>query len=326
MRAVFLLLVLCASPVVSAEPVELRIATLAPSGSAWAKIMEEGNSRLSTETEGRARFRIYFNGAQGDERDVVRKMKLGQIDGAALTTVGLGMISPDLLVLQLPYLFQSEKQLDHVRDTLGPEFAKRLDAAGYVLVSWGDVGWVHTFFTADVKSPADVTKAKFAQLADDPISKEMFAALGVNGVPMGIIDIRRELQLGSVQAANAPPLAVVALQWHTALKYMADKPSTYAIGALILRKSAFERMTPADREALLRGAKETGAKLVATVRRDNQRATKALAKAGIVTVVVPDETQARLVAAAAKVRGKLAGKLYSKEILDLVVRTAAEVR
>src|SRR6185503_15273100 len=151
-----------AAPLAHAEPVELRLATLAPNGSAWAKIMEEGSARLSAETQGRASFRIYFNGSQGSERDVVRKMKLGQLDGAALTTVGLGMILPEVQVFQLPYLFESEAQVDHVREVLGPEISRRFADAGYVLVSWGDVGWVHTFFTAEIRTPEALYAAKFA--------------------------------------------------------------------------------------------------------------------------------------------------------------------
>jgi TRAP-type transport system periplasmic protein len=309
-----------------AAPVELRLATLAPAGSAWAKIMEEGGARLAAETAGRARLRIYFGGVQGDERDVVRKMKLGQLDGAALTAVGLGMISSEILVLQLPYLFSSEKQLDHVRDVIGPELAAHLEDAGFVLVSWGDVGWVHSYFSVEIKTAEDLGKVKFAQWVDDPISREMFAVLGVNGVPMGITDILPALQTGAVQACAGPPLAAVAFQWYPRLKYITDKPASYAIGALVLRKSAFEQLAPADRELLLRGARETGAKLVASVRRDNERAKKAMLKAGLTMVTVPDAAQAAFVAAGKQVWTRLAGKLYSKELLERVIRVAADAK
>ena len=324
--ALSLLALLAISSVARAEPIELRLATLAPNGSAWAKIMQEGEQRLAADTEGRVRFRIYFSGSQGDERDVVRKMKLGQLDGGALTAVGLGMILPEILVLQLPYLFTSEKQLDHVRNVLGPELAKRLDEAGFVLVAWGDVGWVHTYFTVPIAGAGDFQGIKFAQWVDDPISREMYAVLGVNGVPLGIADIRMALQTGSVQACAAPPLAAVALQWYPKLAYMTDRPSSYAIGALILRKPAFERLTPADREVLMAGARMTGSKLVASVRRDNERAKKAILKSGVQMIAVPDDVHERLVGAGKQVWKRLAGKLYSQAFLDRVVALAAEAR
>lgn len=321
MRTIAIAVLLLALPL-HAEPetpVELRIATLAPTGSAWAKIMEEGAARLDRETGGRARLRIYFGGSQGDERDVVRKMKLDQLDGAALTAVGLGLISTDVLVLQLPYLFSSEAELDRVRDAVAPELEKKIDEAGFVLVSWGDLGWVHTYFTTEIKTTADLKAVKFAQLADDPISREMYAALGLNGVPMGVHEILPALQTGAVQACAAPPLAAIVLQWYPKLRFMTDRPATYAIGAMVLRKAAFARLAKSDQELLLRGGRETGEKLVASVRRDNERAKKALLKAGLVVMKVPDDAQAALVAAGRDVWQRLAGKLYARELLERVL-------
>src|SRR5215470_3918697 len=128
-----------------ADPIEVKIASLAPDGSAWAKIMQEGGRKMSDRTGGRVTVKYFFSGSQGDERDVVRKMKLGQIDGAALTAVGLGQIKGDVRVLELPFLFKSDKELDYVRGKMAPDFEKQFDDAGYVLLAWGDVGWVHMF-------------------------------------------------------------------------------------------------------------------------------------------------------------------------------------
>lgn len=325
MTRVLALLVLLAATAAAAEnPVELRVATLAPTGSAWAKIMDRGATALAAATSGRVRMRVYYGGVQGDERDVVRKMRLGQLDGAALTAVGLGLIEPQVLILQLPYLFSSEQQLDHVRDALTPDFAARLDAAGFVLVSWGDLGWVHTYFAVDVRNAAELRAVKFAQLADDPISRELFAVLGLNGVPLGIAEIQPALQTGSVQACAGPPLGAVALQWTPRLKSMTDRPASYAIGAMVLKKSAFEKLSPADRELFLIGARLTGAELVASVRRDNERAKNAMRKAGVAVVAVPEEAHALFVAAGKQVWQRLAGKLYPPELLARVVQLVAE--
>jgi len=319
------LALLFSSLAIAEEPVEIKIATLAPYGSAWAKIMEEGGRRLETETQGRVKLRYYFSGSQGDERDVVRKMKLDQLDGAALTAVGLGILSPSVFVLELPYLFTTDQQIDHVRDKLGAELESDLEKAGYVLISWGDVGWVHSFFTVELKSPSDLGKIKFWEWTDDPISREMFKILGVNAVPLGVPEVLQALQTNSIQALSAPPLAAVALQWYTKLKFMTDRPPSYAVGALVVKKAVLARLTPADREVLLRSGREMGVKLTAAVRRDGERATKAMVKSGIVLIHVPDDAQAKLVAAGKEVWTRLAGKLYSKELLDRVIAAAAEV-
>src|SRR5262244_687215 len=153
----------------SADPIEVKIASLAPDGSAWAKIMQEGGRKMADRTSGRVTVKFFFSGAQGDERDAVRKMKLGQIDGAALTAVGLGLIKGDVRILELPFLFHNDKELDYVRTKMAPDFEKQFDDAGYVLLSWGDVGWVHLYTNIPVNSVADLNKTKMWAWTDDPI-------------------------------------------------------------------------------------------------------------------------------------------------------------
>src|SRR5262249_25796432 len=137
-----------------ADVVEIKIATLAPSGSSWAKIMESSSARLERETAGRGKLRFYLNAAQGRQADLGRRIKLQQLDGAALSAVGLGMLDPEVLVLQLPYLFTTDAQIDRVRADIGPDLERGLEAAGVTLVAWGDVGWVATYFTEGILNPA----------------------------------------------------------------------------------------------------------------------------------------------------------------------------
>jgi len=170
----------------------------------------------------------------------------------------------------------------------------------------------------EIKSPADLAPVRFWQWTDDPISRELFAVLGLNGVPLGLPDVVAALQTGSIQACAAPPLAAIALQWYGHLRFMTDRPPSYAIGALVIRTDVLARLTPADRAVLLRGGRELGAKLTASVRRDNERAKKAMVQSGIVVVHIPDDVQARLVAAGKLVWARLAGRLYPKELLDRV--------
>src|SRR5215475_12846988 len=141
----FAVLGVCLASALPAAAAEIKVATLAPKGSAWAKILEEGAKQTADKTGGRVQIKYFFSGSQGDERDVVRKMKLGQLDGAALTAVGIGLINPNVRVLELPFLFRSDKELDYVRDKMAGEFEKELEGAGYQLLAWGDVGWVHLF-------------------------------------------------------------------------------------------------------------------------------------------------------------------------------------
>jgi TRAP-type transport system periplasmic protein len=302
-----------------AEPAEIKIATLAPEGSAWAKIMADGGRRMEEKTAGRIRVKYYFTGAQGDERDVVRKMKLGQLDGAALTAVGLGLIKSDVRILELSFLFRNDRQLDYVREKMAPDFEKQFLDAGYVLLSWGDVGWVHLFSNQPVTSIADLGKAKMWTWTDDPIVRTFFKDLGVNGVPLGVPDVLPALQTGTIDACYGSPLATVALQWYTKVKYATEASISYSIGALVVRKEGFFKLSPEDQKTVREIGTQVGEELMKNVRRDNERAKKAMVKSGVQFVPTPPAVLDKLESTAHEVWKELAGgKVYSNELLERV--------
>lgn len=304
-----------------AAATELKIATLAPSGSAWAKIMEKGAKNVGTTSAGRVTVKYFFNGQQGDERDVVRKMTGGQLDGAALTAVGLGLIVKDVRVLELPAMFKTDKELDYVRDRLRPDFEAQFEKAGYKLISWGDVGWVHMLSNTELKSRADIGKTKMWAWTDDVIVRELFKRLGVNGVPLGVPEVLPALQTGLIDACYGSPLAAVALQWYKKVKFASAQPLSYAIGAYVIRKDVFERLAPADQQLLVEGGRTMGAELMKNVRKDNDRAAKAMQKAGITFVQAPPALVAELEKGAHEVWQALIGKVYPKELLAKVIAT-----
>jgi TRAP-type transport system periplasmic protein len=311
--------------------VEVKIATLAPDGSAWAKILVEGAKKIAERTAGRVTVKYYFAGSQGDERDVVRKMKLGQIDGAALTAVGLGLIKGEVRVLELPFLFKNDKELDYVRAKMAPDFERQFDEAGYVLLAWGDVGWTHLYSNAPVNTRADLNKTKMWAWTDDPIVRTFFKRLGVNGVPLGVPDVLTSLQTGTIDACYGSPLVAVALQWYTKVKFATDTPINYGIGALVLRKEVFAKLSAEDQAAVRQSGVEMNQKLMATVRKDNERAAKAMQRSGVQFVSVPTELVAELEREGQRVWDDLAGapgrdKLYSDELLAKVKKYVAEAR
>jgi TRAP-type C4-dicarboxylate transport system substrate-binding protein len=317
--------VLAPSAPASADPLEVKIATLAPDGSAWAKIMADGGRKIADRTGGRVTVKYFFGGTQGDERDVVRKMKLGQLDGAALTAVGLGLIKGDVRVLELPFLFKTDKELDYVRSKMAPDFEKQFHDAGYELLSWGDVGWVHLFSNIPVNSQDDLNKTKMWAWTDDKIVRSFFKKLGVNGVPLGVPDVLPALQTGTIDACYGSPLAVVALQWYTKVKYASETTIGYSIGALVIRKESFAKLSPEDQKAVREIGTEIGAELMKSVRRDNERAKNAMKKSGVQFVPTPPALIESFQTTAQAVWKELAGgELYSSELLERVKKNVAE--
>jgi TRAP-type C4-dicarboxylate transport system substrate-binding protein len=303
---------------------EIKMATLAPKGSAWAKIMEKGAAQVKEKTAGRVEIKYFFSGQQGDEREVVRKMKLGQLDGAAVTAVGMGLIKPDVRVLELPFLFENDKQLDYVRDKLAPDFEKEFDEAGYVLLAWGDVGWTHVLSGSMIENKDQLKAAKFWAWNDDAIVRELFQILGVNGVPMGVPDVLPALQTGSINACYGSPLAAVALQWASKVSYAGVPPISYSVGALVIKKDLFNTLSAEDQAAIREIGKTVSADLITVVRRDNEKARKAMEKQGVKFVDMPAPLLKDLQDAGKQVQDNLSGKLYSKELLAKVKAAIAE--
>src|SRR5262249_7418489 len=260
---------------------EIKVATLAPKGSGWAKILEEGAKSIAEKTADRVQIKYFFSGSQGDERDVVRKMKLGQLDGSALTAVGLGLIKGDVRVLELPFLFKSDKELDYVRDKMSGDFEKQFDEAGYVLLAWGDVGWVHLFSNIQLTSKGDLDKTKMWAWTDDPIVRAFFKRLGINGVPLGVPDVLPSLQTGTIDACYGSPYAAVVLQWYSKVKYATGTPISYSIGALVVRKEVFSKLSAEDQKVVKEMSRVMGGQLMTRIRADNERAKNTIQKSGI---------------------------------------------
>lgn len=305
---------------------ERRIATLAPEGSLWMKQLSRGAADIAKTTDGRITYKYYSSGSQGDERAVVRKMRVKQLDGAMLTSVGLGMIYPGVRVLELPYLFDSVEELDYVRGKMWPYFEAKFRDKGFVVLSQGDIGWIHVFSTRTIESMDDLATVKIWAWQDDPIARHLFERMGLAGVPMGVPEVLPALQSGRIEACYGSHLAAVALQWHTKLRYMSDEPISYAIGAVVLRLDSWESGSDADRTAQLAVGAELTDAAMTQIRKDNVRARKAMLQHGLEIMPIPSDVTAKLRREAEALYKELVGKVYTQEELDMVLGYRAEYR
>lgn len=305
---------------------EWRIATLAPEGSTWMKILGRGAQEVSKATGSRVSIKYYAGGVQGDEKDVVAKMQLGQLDGGAMTSIGLGMIDESIRVIELPMLFKSVEELDYVRKKMWPVFQARFLKKGYYLSEPGDVGFLFFYSAEPVKSIADLGKAKVWLWGEDKIVKAMFKRMSVGGVPMGVPDVLPALNTGRINATYASPLAAVALQWYTKAKYATSMPMAYGIAGTLLRKASWDKLSAEDQKATEKTFRIQAQKLKKAVRSDNERAAKAISRAGVKTIDTPPAMATEFDKHAKSVWQEMVGKLYSKEDLAMVLKYRAEFR
>jgi TRAP-type C4-dicarboxylate transport system substrate-binding protein len=305
---------------------ELRMATLAPSGSRWEKTLTEGASQIAKATDSRVTVKYYPDAGQGDEKDYIRKINQGQLDGAAVTSVGLSMVDPAIKVLELPRMYESEEELDYVRGKMWKYFQKKFEDKGYVLGEEGDVGWVYFLSKNKVDSLKSLKDQKVWRWNDDKVVEAMFNTLGLSGVPLGVPEVDSSLSSGSITACYGPPLAAMTLGWATKVKYMTSMAMSYSIGATVIRKTAFDKVSKDDQKALRKVTKAISKKLRKNVRKDNKAAEKEMKRKGVTIVTIDPAMIAEFDTAAEKVWKSLVGKLYSQDELDMVLKYRAEYR
>jgi TRAP-type C4-dicarboxylate transport system substrate-binding protein len=323
----FAAIALATTGTAAADNIELRIATLAPEGSMWMVALEKAAAEIATKTQKRVTLKYYPGGAQGDEREAIRKIKTGGLDGAAITAVGLAMIDESIRVLELPMMFATEAELDYVADKMWSYFQNKFEKKGFKLNDRGQVGWIYFISKNKVTSLADLKNQKVWMWGDDQLVSAMFRKLGVNGVPLGVPEVDAALTSGRINAAYGSPLAAVALQWYTKIKFMTSMPMSYAIGATVLSVEAFKKLSPEDQKAIQKISKASGKKLRKAITAENKNAQKTMINKGGIKIV---ETPAPMVEEfrknAEQIWKELVGKVYSQAELDMVLKHRDEFR
>ena len=294
LRRAFLLLIsltlLSASPASWAKKTwQLKFATLAPTGTAWTDLLEDWAEEVRIKSDGRLTFKIYAGGVQGDEPDVLRKIRFGQLHGGAFTGYGIGHFYSPARALELPFLFNSLDEVDLVRGKLMPEIEQGYRDNGYELLGWMEVGLVRFFSKEPLYSVDDLRKQRIWQWQGDPMGRAFFDASGIRPVPLSIIDVYTSLSTGLINTVYGPPLGALALQWFTKTSYVTNVPMANGIGSLIVSRRFFQNL-PQDLQKLLKSTgNATGEKLISTTRRDNEASLDILRDKGLKFTLNPED-------------------------------------
>ena len=308
------------------ESFTIKFATVAPEGSSWMNVWSELNRSVMKKSGGRLKFQIYSGGVSGDEKDVIRKMRLGMLHSAGFTGNGLGEILPDTRVLELPFLFKTSEEVDYVVNKMNGYFSAAFEKKGFILLGWADVGFVNIYTNAPVKSMSDLKKIKMWTWEGDPLAAATFESIGITPIPLSVTDVLTSLQTGMVDGVYSSSLAMVALQWFTKVKYMSMPPMTNATGAVLITKRMFNKL-PADLQKILKEESRIYLrKLVETSRKDNELSIDVLKNSGIKVVSVSDSEIQQLEKISETVSTKLTGELFSKDVLNKTVEALNEFR
>jgi len=310
----------------------IKFATVAPEGTTWMNVMKEYDQQVRKESGGRLGFKMYPGAVMGDEKDVLRKIRNGQLQSAGVTGSGLTEIAPKTRILDSPFLFQSYGEVDQVYKTFDTEFTQAINDGGYILLGWAEVGFVYVYTNKPVAKQSDMQGVKMWVWEGDPVADASFKALGISPIPLSISDVLTSLQTGLIDGVYGPPLAAVSLQWFTRVKYMMNLPLADACGAVILDKKKFNEMPPDIQEILVRNGKIYMAKLTKLSREDNAKSIETLKKQGIKVInveTIGNTTDFALMGAQARqylASGNLKEKGLTPELVKRVESTVLDYR
>ena len=269
----------------------LKIATLAPEGSGWMREMRAGAAAVKERTAGKVELKFYPAGVMGNDAAVIRKIKLGQLQGGAFSGAEASLVHKDAPIYSVPFLFRSQEEVDYVRGKLDATLRKGFEQHGMVAAGFSGGGFAYLMSTHPVRSKEDLRKSKVWVPQSDHLAEVAYAQAGISPISLPLTDVYPGLETGLIDTVGNTPSGAIFFQWHTKVKHMVDFPLTYVVGVLMLDMRALDKLEGADRAIALEEIDKAFTRIDANARRENEAARATLAKQGI-TVFKPTEAEA----------------------------------
>lgn len=288
-RLLSLLCLLGVSCLVQAQT--FKIATIFPDGTSWMNSVREGAREIVQRTDGRVDFKFYPGGVMGNDATVLRKIRIGQLHGGALTGGGVAEIYADSQIYNIPFAFNSYAEVDYVRQHMDSQIIDGLKQKGFISFGLSDGGFAYLMSSNPIASIDNLRSQKVWSPQGDRISRAAFEAIGVSPIPLPLIDVLTGLQTGLINTVGSSPIGAIALQWHTRVKYLADIPLLYLYATLVVKRQTFEKLSAADQKIVHEVMGNTFNKISEQNRKDNDAAREALKNQGI--QFITPETKSR---------------------------------
>ncbi len=320
---VLLLSALTVTAPVRAEQV-IKIATVAPEGSAWMRELRAAGNEVQTGSQGRVIVKFYPGGVMGTDQVVLRKMRFGELHGGMLTSSELAATYPDAPIYSLPFQFESWAQADKVRPQIDPLLAKGFDAHGLHMLAASSIGFAYIMSTKPLHNREEMEKAKVWIPQNDMIAERTFKTAGVSTIPLPLGDVFTSLQTGLVDTVANTPSGAVAMQWHGKVKYMVNLPLTFVVGYVVLDNKVWKQLSPADQGLVGKAFAGAATRMDANIKRDDEAALNAMKKQGLAVTSLDPAEAARWREIGTKVTQQMvADKLISAELLAAVRKAIA---
>lgn len=258
-----------------------KIATVSPDGLGWMKELRAGAKEIDTLTDGRVKFKIYPGGVQGDDFTVLRKMRIGQLQGGVVASSSLTRFYPDLQIYSLPLQFRDNAEVDFVRARMDETIQQGLRDNGIEAFHLTETGFAYLLSQAPIRTLEEMQALKIWVPDGDPVAAQIIKSFGVSPIPLNLTDVLAGLQTGLINAVAVPPLVALALQWHNHVTHMSDLPMMYTYSMLALDEKTFSGMDDADQVIVRNVMNRVFAQIDSANRADNEKAYTALLSQGI---------------------------------------------
>ncbi len=264
----------------SSHALTIKIATVAPDGTTWMKNMRTAAKEIKEKTDGRVKLKFYPGGVMGNDKSVMKKIRLGQLQGGALTGGSLAVTYPDMQIYSLPLIFDNYSEIDYVRPIFDPLLKKGMNKKGFTILGISEGGFAYLMSNSTIKNVADLKKHKLWIPEDDVLNEALFRKMGVHPITLSLADVYTGLQTGLIDTIGATPSGALAFQWHTRIRSITDVPLLYLVGALIVNNKSYNKISTADQKVLNDVITKTFAEMDKINRKDNQSALQALLQMG----------------------------------------------
>ncbi len=310
----------------NAAPTRIRLGTLAPQGTSYHHILQEMGERWRVATNGQVQLTVYA-GTMGSEVELVRRMRLGQLQAATLTTTGIASIDPAVVALQqMPMMFRTLDEADFVRSRLEPNLIRRLADRGYVVLFWADAGWVRYFSRQLVVHPDEFKKLRIFVTAGETQQFDLMKSGGYLPVALEWNDALTALQTRMIDAIPMIPYGALSMQVHTVAKYMLELNWLPLVGATIISKKTWDALPPESQASLRAAAIKAGEDFQARGRKESDEAVQAMRTRGLTLVPIPPAAEAEWRAMSERLYPQIRGSIVPADMFDEVVRLLAEYR
>jgi TRAP-type transport system periplasmic protein len=304
----------------------IKIATLAPNGTAWGRILDDQTADWKRDTAGRVDVRLYPGGVAGDDPDLIRKMRIGQLHGASLTVRGLVDIDEAFNVFTIPLFFQSPAEVEYVLEAMTPLLRARLESKGFVLLNWGYAGWAHLYSKRPVESRADLQSQKLFMWAAEERTMRIWRTHGLQPVSIPGTEVTMAIQTGMIEVLATTPLVALTFQWFRQASHQLEDPLAPLIGATVLTKRGWNSIAEGDRAAVLAGSGRAGRRYFQDIPDQDARAVEAMRERGLTVTRVTGAERPAWEAWAESLATEYRGAVVPADVYDVALKARAEFR